>query len=67
MRVEDLNIGELVEFDSDGGTVRFAGERALIIDATAKGNLRKELIHHFGITTARAVLTRFGYPITVVE
>ncbi len=61
MRVEDLNIGELVEFDSDGGTVRFAGERALIIDATAKGTLRKELINHFGLSAARAVLTRFGF------
>ena len=61
MRVEDLNIGELVEFDADGGTVRFAGERALIIDATAKGTLRKELINHFGLSAARAILTRFGF------
>jgi DNA-binding NtrC family response regulator len=61
MRVEDLSISELVEFDSEDGVVRFAGERALIIDATAKGNLRKELIKHFGLSTARAVLTRFGF------
>jgi two-component system response regulator HydG len=61
MRVEDLSIGELMEFDSEEGVVRFAGERALIIDATAKGNLRKELINHFGVSTARAVLTRFGF------
>jgi two-component system response regulator HydG len=61
MRVEDLNIGELVEFDSEDGVVRFAGQRALIIDATAKGNLRKELVNNFGLTTARAVLTRFGF------
>jgi len=61
MRVEDLNINELVEFDSEDGMVRFAGQRALIIDATAKGNLRKELIEHFGVTAARAVLTRFGF------
>jgi two-component system, NtrC family, response regulator HydG len=61
MRVEDLSISELVEFDSEDGVVRFAGQRALIIDATAKGNLRKELINHFGISTARAILTRFGF------
>ena len=61
MRVEDLSISELVEFDSEDGVVRFAGQRALIIDATAKGNLRKELINHFGLSTARAVLTRFGF------
>ena len=61
MRIEDLKISDLVEFDSEDGVVRFAGQRALIIDATAKGNLRNELINHFGVTTARAVLTRFGY------
>ncbi len=61
MRVEDLNISELMEFDSEDGVVRFAGQRALIIDATAKGNLRKELVNHFGLSTARAVLTRFGF------
>jgi len=61
MRVQDLNIQELVEFNSEDGTIRFAGERALIIDATAKGNLRKELIEQFGVTAARAVLTRFGF------
>lgn len=61
MGVEDLNISDLMEFDSELGLVRFAGERALIIDATAKGNLRKELINYFGIATARAVLTRFGF------
>jgi len=61
MRVEDLNISELVEFDPEEGIIRFAGQRALIIDATAKGNLRKELIKHFGLRTARAILTRFGF------
>ena len=61
MRLEDLSINELMEFDSEDGVVRFAGQRALIIDATAKGNLRKELIEHFGLSTARAVLTRFGF------
>lgn len=61
MRVSDLSIGELVEYDTEDGVVRFAGQRALFIDATAKGNLRKELINHFGLSTARAVLTRFGF------
>jgi two-component system, NtrC family, response regulator HydG len=61
VRVEDLKIDELVDFDSEGGMVRFAGQRALIFDATAKGNLRKELIKHFGLSTARTILTRFGF------
>ena len=61
MRVEDLNISELLEFDSEQGVVRFAGQRAVIIDTTANGNLRKELVNQFGLTTARAILTRFGF------
>ncbi|MBK7045650.1 MAG: sigma-54-dependent Fis family transcriptional regulator [bacterium] len=61
MRVEDLNISELLEFDSEQGVVRFAGQRAVIIDTTANGNLRKELVNQFGFTTARAILTRFGF------
>ncbi len=61
MRVEDLSIGELVEFDADAGVIKFAGQRALIIDATAKGILRRELVNHFGLSAARAVLTRFGF------
>lgn len=60
MRIEDLNIQELVEFDSDG-EIRFAGQHALIIDAVALGTLRKELIDHFGFTIARAILSRFGF------
>jgi len=61
MRIDDLNIKELVEFESEGGLIRFAGQRAFIIDATAMGSLRKDLIEHFGITTARGILTRFGF------
>jgi DNA-binding NtrC family response regulator len=61
MRIDDLKISELLEFNSEDGVVRFAGERAVIINAAANGNLRKELINQFGQTTARAILTRFGF------
>jgi DNA-binding NtrC family response regulator/predicted hydrocarbon binding protein len=61
MQVDDLSTQELVEFDAKNGLIRFAGNRVLIIDATAMGILRKELVEHFGVTVARAVLTRFGY------
>ncbi len=61
MKVEDLNIQELMEFDAECGLIRFAGQRALIIDATAMGSLRKDLIDHFGAVVARGILTRFGY------
>jgi len=61
MRADDLNLKELLEFDPAGGIVRFAGRRAVILDAVAHGLLRKELIETFGVNVARSILTRFGY------
>jgi len=61
MRVEELDLKELLELDPQGGLVRFAGQRALIFDAVAQGLLRKELIDTFGIRVARGILSRFGY------
>lgn len=60
MRKEDLNIRELLEFDSNG-EIRFAGQHALIVDTVALGTLRKELVDNFGFTITRAILSRFGY------
>jgi two-component system response regulator HydG len=61
MRVEDLHHKELLELDPEGGVIRFAGQRALLLDATAMGLLRKYLVENFGLTAARAVLTQFGF------
>src|SRR5688572_1412722 len=61
MRVEDLDHKELLELDPEGGVVRFAGQRALLLDAVAMGLLRKYLVENFGLTAARTVLTQFGF------
>jgi DNA-binding NtrC family response regulator len=61
MRAEDLDHRELLELDPEGGTIRFAGQRALLLDAVAMGLLRKYLVENFGLTAARAVLTQFGF------
>ncbi|MBI3857141.1 MAG: sigma-54-dependent Fis family transcriptional regulator [Planctomycetes bacterium] len=61
MRVEALDLKELLELDPGGGLIHFAGQRALIIDAVAQGLLRKELIDTFGVRVARGILSRFGY------
>jgi DNA-binding NtrC family response regulator len=61
VRVEDLDLKELLELDPGGGLVRFAGQRALVFDAVAQGLLRKELIDTFGVRVARGLLSRFGY------
>jgi two-component system response regulator HydG len=61
VRAEDLDHKELLELDPDGGVIRFAGQRALLLDAVAMGLLRKYLVENFGLTAARTVLTQFGF------
>jgi DNA-binding NtrC family response regulator len=61
MRVDDLEHSELLELDPEGGTIRFAGQRALLVDAVAMGLLRKYLVENFGVTAARHLLTQFGF------
>jgi DNA-binding NtrC family response regulator len=61
MRVADLDHKELLELDPEGGVIRFAGQRALLLDAVAMGLLRKYLVENFGLTAARTVLTQFGF------
>ena len=61
MRAEDLDHKELLELDPDSGVIRFAGQRALLLDAVAMGLLRKYLVENFGLTAARTVLTQFGF------
>jgi len=61
MHAEDLDHEELLELDPERGLIRFAGQRALLLDAVAMGLLRKYLVENFGLTAARAVLTQFGF------
>ncbi|HVZ36098.1 MAG TPA: XylR N-terminal domain-containing protein, partial [Polyangiaceae bacterium] len=37
MRAADLHHHELLELDPEGGVIRFAGQRALLLDAVAMG------------------------------
>lgn len=61
MKVEDLDLRELLSFNPKGGVIQFMGQRALLFDATAMGLLRKELIDTLGTFAARSIFTRFGY------
>jgi two-component system, NtrC family, response regulator HydG len=61
VRADDLDHKELLELDPEGGVIRFAGQRALLLDAVAMGLLRKYLVENFGVTAARTVLTQFGF------
>ena len=61
MLAGDLDHKELLELDPEGGVIRFAGQRALLLDAVAMGLLRKYLVENFGVNAARTVLTQFGF------
>jgi DNA-binding NtrC family response regulator len=61
MLASDLDHKELLELDPEGGLIRFAGQRALLLDAVAMGLLRKYLVENFGVTAARILLTQFGF------
>ncbi len=61
MRADELDLKELLELDPEGGVIRFAGQRAILLDAVAMGLLRKYLVENFGLTAARTVFTQFGY------
>lgn len=61
MQVKNLNHQELMELVPECGIIRFAGQRALLIDAVAMGILRKYLVENFGMTATRTVLTQFGF------
>jgi DNA-binding NtrC family response regulator len=61
VRARDLDLNELLHVDPNGGILRFANERVLLLDAVALGLLRRELIKSHGMAGARAILTRFGY------
>ena len=61
MRATDLDLREMLDFEPKGGVIRFAGDRALLLNTVALGLLRRELVETLGLVTARGILTRFGY------
>ena len=61
MKVSDLHRNELLNFSTDGGVILFGPIRVVLMDTTALGLLRKELIDGLGWNGARLVLTRFGF------
>ena len=61
MRFLDLDLSELLQVDRQHGIIRFVGQRAILVDATAMGILRSDLIGQLGVDAARGVLTRVGH------
>src|SRR5689334_3376764 len=61
MKASDLHLDELLSFSSDGGLIRFGPLRVIVMDTSAVGLLRKELIEDLGWNAARVFLSRFGF------
>jgi DNA-binding NtrC family response regulator len=61
VRPDTFDHEQVLELDPDGGIIRFAGQRALLLDAAAMGLFRKYLVDNFGLNAARTVLTQFGF------
>jgi len=61
MKASDLHHDEVLSFEAGGGVIRFGGSRIILLDATALGLLRRELIEDLGAHGARMVFTRFGF------
>ena len=61
MRADALDHPKLLEMLPEAGLIRFAGQRAILLDAVAMGLLRKYLVENFGLPAARTLLTQFGF------
>jgi DNA-binding PucR family transcriptional regulator/predicted hydrocarbon binding protein len=58
---ELLNFPGMFQFEPETGVITFRGNRMLVFQADALGQLREELILTLGEDIARGVLLRFGY------
>lgn len=61
MNAVTLEHANALHLDAADGLIHFAGEPALLIDATAMGVLRKSLVENFGSHGARTTLTQLGF------
>jgi two-component system response regulator HydG len=61
LTTDDLGHEQLLELDPRAGEIRFAGQRAVLLDAATMGILRKYLVEHLGLLAARSLLTQFGF------
>jgi DNA-binding NtrC family response regulator len=61
MKASDLNLNELLSFPAEGGVIHFGPLRMILMDTSALGLLRKELIEDLGWSGARILLSRFGF------
>src|SRR5437879_82197 len=61
MRSTDLNLNELLSYPPEGGVIRFGPLRIILMDTSALGLLRKELIDGLSWSGARMLFYRLGF------
>lgn len=61
MKMEDLDLRNLLSFNPRGGVMHFMGHRVIMLDAVVLGALRGELVKTLGVSVARNIFTRLGY------
>lgn len=61
MKFDELRLQELLDFDANKGVMRFAGERAMLVSASAMGELRRDLVEKFGQASVRPFFEQFGF------
>jgi len=61
MRASELRMEELLQFQPEEGKILLKGSRVIILDASALGNLRKDLIDTLGMDRAKGFLIRYGW------
>lgn len=61
VRVEDLHMSELMEAAPDRGLLRFAGQRAILLDTETLRRLRDILIEVLGPEEARGAISKMGF------
>ena len=61
MKSAELNLNELLSYPPQGGVIRFGPLRIILMDTSALGLLRKELIEELSWSGARVLFYRLGF------
>jgi PAS domain S-box-containing protein len=61
VKAKDIRIEKLLRFFPDRGEIKLGGSRAVLVEASALGVLRKSVIDAVGMDMARRIFLRFGY------
>jgi len=61
VKIADLDLRKMLEFDPESGQIKLGRDRMLLFRQDAFAALRRLLYHQLGDQLARAILTQFGY------